>query len=757
MMRVGLGVAAAIVLSVCVPCAARAATITVTSLTAADGVDAICTLNEAMARATGSASPPECEPAGPAGVLVVQLPAGTATITAATSSYAAAWPAFAGTIVIRGAGAGMTIIRNDAASPTRLFTVLAGGDVTLEAMTVERFNGEPGDASGGAIFLLPNGALTLRNTTFRDGSTSSAGSVLSAPFPSASATTRLTIEGSTFVGNTSVLGTTLYVYDVTLTIDGSTFTANRGGSSNGLEHLTSGVTHTATIRDTMFTDNVSTGDVGAAIFRGPAPVTLEGSTFDGNEATGAGGAVMAESPLTVRMSTFIENRSNVSYGGAIYSGATFTIADSRFTGNYTATNGGAIYAGYAVGLVERCRFERNTAEDGGAIVHHGAEVVTVLDSVFVDNDVPVTGVTIEATDDRATEGGDTGSFTVGRTSVGSAIRASAPMVIHGSCFVGGVREIISTYVTSVDATGNYWTATDPRVRGDERVDTSSPLATPPAGCDPSAPLTLGELPLESSVSGTATPDDDYVAISVPLVFRPGESDIVVPVAARLDDVADPDETVNLEVTFRGTGNTSTVRITDAIAADVSIVKTADVGSAAVGDTVVFTLTVANAGPGAAADLVVTDALPTGLTLVDASIDAPSGTDASCIPGAPVSCTISTLAAGASATVTVRTMVTAAEDITNRAELASAADPDPSNDSSEVIVRSAGDDGGVPASDGGTDDGGGVALDAGVDVDGGRTVVSTGGCGCRAGGSSSRGIALATLLGLPLLVRRRRRR
>ena len=84
------------------------------------------------------------------------------------------------------------------------------------------------------------------------------------------------------------------------------------------------------------------------------------------------------------------------------------------------------------------------------------------------------------------------------------------------------------------------------------------------------------------------------------------------------------------------------------AADLRIAKAVDRVSADVGDTLTWTLVATNDGPSAATGVVVTDDLPTGVTLLSS---APSqGTCA--VAGSQLVCTVGGLASGASATVTL---------------------------------------------------------------------------------------------------------
>ncbi len=105
--------------------------------------------------------------------------------------------------------------------------------------------------------------------------------------------------------------------------------------------------------------------------------------------------------------------------------------------------------------------------------------------------------------------------------------------------------------------------------------------------------------------------------------------------------------------------------------DLSLTKTVDNATPAVGDNVTFTITVSNAGPDDATGVVVTDLLPTGLTFVSA--DESVGTYVS---GTGV-WTIGELDSGASATLTIVATVASSGSKVNTAEVTAAdqADPD----------------------------------------------------------------------------------
>jgi uncharacterized repeat protein (TIGR01451 family) len=118
------------------------------------------------------------------------------------------------------------------------------------------------------------------------------------------------------------------------------------------------------------------------------------------------------------------------------------------------------------------------------------------------------------------------------------------------------------------------------------------------------------------------------------------------------------------------------------AADLQLTKTADRKTVKIGETVTYTITLTNLGPGLATDIVFGDPLPDQLNLVGSTCGAISAF-----------CTVTSLPPGASATLTV-----VATPITNPAQSerrvrncafiseAGSTDPNPDNDIACVTIR-----------------------------------------------------------------------
>jgi uncharacterized repeat protein (TIGR01451 family) len=134
------------------------------------------------------------------------------------------------------------------------------------------------------------------------------------------------------------------------------------------------------------------------------------------------------------------------------------------------------------------------------------------------------------------------------------------------------------------------------------------------------------------------------------------------------------------------GNNTATEEVNPLTADLELTKAVDEPNPNVGDTVTFTLTLTNHGPNDATGVVVSDALPPGLTY-QSSVPDP-GTSFDPVTGA---WTVGTLANGATTTLTITVLVTGLAARRNVA-VASAQqfDPDPDNNtgSTEVVPQQA---------------------------------------------------------------------
>lgn len=167
--------------------------------------------------------------------------------------------------------------------------------------------------------------------------------------------------------------------------------------------------------------------------------------------------------------------------------------------------------------------------------------------------------------------------------------------------------------------------------------------------------------------------------------------ITVANSGNLNHLVTPSYTLTVTVSD-GQGGTATGTVTvnvTAPSANLSITKSANNTSPAVGDTVVFTLTGTNNGP-SASQFKITDILPSGLSYVSAT--ATPTTNFSCSQsGGTITCNgTNSFSSGQSATVTINATVTgsAGTAIINTAQIVSnnnVSDPTTSNNSASVTI------------------------------------------------------------------------
>ncbi len=140
------------------------------------------------------------------------------------------------------------------------------------------------------------------------------------------------------------------------------------------------------MQGSAITNNSSTGSAGAIGNTAAGILTILGSTFSGNSATGTsatGGAVSSSGVLSISDSTFTGNSAAKSGGAVYYSFAAvpLDIVDSTFSTN-TATTGGALYTATNTSL-DGATFTGNSAGNGGAVLVAGG--LTASNATFASN------------------------------------------------------------------------------------------------------------------------------------------------------------------------------------------------------------------------------------------------------------------------------------------------------------------------------------------------------------------------------------
>ena len=291
-----------------------AATFTVTTL----GDSGAGSLRAAIASANGAA-----------GADTVNFQAGlTGTITLTTGEIA-----ITDDLTITGPGAAViTITKSGAAG--RMLDINAGTPtVTISGLTFQ--GGDPA-TPGGAIAKAVGGALTIQTSVFTNNQTT-----------------------GTFAG-----GGALYNRYGNLTIQNSTFSGNTGAGGGALYHSYNG--GSLLIQNSTFSGNTARR-AGGALYATSGNVTIQNSTFSGNSAGRAGGALYSRDNLVIQNSTFSGN-SAAGDGGAIflYGGSTATISNSTITGNSTATGEGGAIILYNDTLNLASTIIANNTDSGGA-------------------------------------------------------------------------------------------------------------------------------------------------------------------------------------------------------------------------------------------------------------------------------------------------------------------------------------------------------------------------------------------------------
>jgi large repetitive protein len=252
-----------------------------------------------------------------------------------------------GSIIIKGAGAGETVINAGGdgglipALGDRVFHVFRDASLTVEGVTITGGIAGGFSGAGGGIRNEDGGMLTIVDSTLSGNSaTSLGGGILNDG--------GLTVTGSTFSGNSANFGGGLYARGI-VTVTGSTFSGNLAGSLGG------GIAVVGRVTVTDSTLSGNSADEGGGIWNNNGDLTLTGSTLSGNSAggdsnAGRGGGIQNSGSLSIVNSTLSGN-SGERDGGGIFNTRSLSVRNSTLVGNRADADGedGGTGGGIATG------------------------------------------------------------------------------------------------------------------------------------------------------------------------------------------------------------------------------------------------------------------------------------------------------------------------------------------------------------------------------------------------------------------------
>jgi len=237
--------------------------------------------------------------------------------------------------------------------------------------------------NGDRIFQSAAGTLALRDLTLRHGFFAGPGGGLLQNIGT------VTIERVLFASNLSTTGGAIAQADGALTITDSAFENNFSSGSGGGAVLLAG-TGALTIMGTTFTGNGALGSYGGAVDTVTSgPVAVTNSTFSNNFAGNVGALQAAgSSAFTLDGSTFEGNQATNIVGGFYYGGpGNAVVTNTKALGGFSGTIGGGYLSASGTVQVSGSEFSDNVAlsGSGGGLFVSGMAGITIANTVFRRN------------------------------------------------------------------------------------------------------------------------------------------------------------------------------------------------------------------------------------------------------------------------------------------------------------------------------------------------------------------------------------
>ena len=354
--------------------------------------------------------------------------------------------------------------------------------------------------------------------------------------------------------------------------------------------------------------------------------------IDNNTASGNGGGLFTVAFKTLTVSDcVISNNTAGFYGGGIsnFTFSTLTLTDSTLSGNSAATGGGLMNSFMSSATVTGSTINNNTAQSGGGVgTLFGSGTVTLNNSTVSGNQASVSGGGINVSTN------DTVNLRNTTVTANSAVAAAdgggvggngtinlRNSVIAGNIDTGGEAPDCNATLTSQDYNllGDDTACTFVTATGDQVGTALSPINPLLGPLAANGGTTLTHIPLTGS---------PLLNAANPAVPGSGGS------ACEGNDQRALD---------RQLGTRCDIGAVEAIIADLGLGMSGSTTPVLPGSTTTYVITLTNTGPDTAYNIVLTDTLPAGAAYIGAAGSGWSCTDS----GAFASCTLSSLASGAS--------------------------------------------------------------------------------------------------------------
>lgn len=287
---------------------------------------------------------------------------------AITSDITIIGPAGRSSAIGPSGGSGVILVGTGSSGDLRLFRVLAGGNLTLQGLTMTNWST---DTNGGVLAVDPSGIASLTNCTLSNNSAASQGGAIF------NVTSKVTLTNCTLSGNR----------------------AHDGGAYYGIQRSSAdqyGIDNAATFSNCILKGNTAV-DRGGAIALDNSRANLTNCTLVGNSAHQGGG--IAGGDIHLDHSSLIGN--TAVDGGAIFSGVGGGGADYRYdqvgapgdpsvvkldsctlTGNSAQHRGGGVYLVKTQSHIANCTITGNHAQQGGGVFEDNSAVGFVSKGEF---------------------------------------------------------------------------------------------------------------------------------------------------------------------------------------------------------------------------------------------------------------------------------------------------------------------------------------------------------------------------------------